>query len=671
MLCGSLPFNARSVPLLIKKIVDGKFKFPKFLSPSSRHLISSILQIQPEQRPSLEEIQRHPWLQQYGAQGKTRDEGDSAEQLAAEADPAASTPPLVRPLSRPEVINPESSRPQPGDLQRMMQMQKESQRKVIGGGPNPSPSQPLPRSDALHFSRAEDQLLGLTSPPSSGPPPHQLHPGSPSHLSGAATAPASGASTVSRGSPAVGPVSSSASSSSFFSDLLAFPSPRRRKAIKCQFCGKSLNVRVSETGDLLLASSLKAADPATDLLSTRYELCACLRTRSHSPTSVERGDAGGDMDRAQSLPATSSSSPSSITPVDRDDPSSFYPSSFREDYFNKNDPRRKTRRPQEAQPPSSVDQRRREEEEAARARNEERFLRACEDGDVDTVTTLIEPPTDEHGLSTGPPLVDVRAKHIDNWTGLHYAARGGHVEVIQALLSSLQPLDINCRTKSSWSALMIAADKGHTEVCQTLVRYGAAIHITNGDGKSAIFLARESGYHDIAQLLTHASSVRHRRHARLNEEKEEGEKTLNYELFRAAEYGDAMKVTPLSPSTASPTRLRPACLLRPSHSPCVRCVPCPAVRSAICWTWVVPPSASMSAVARVRRRKRRGPAAPPPPPTTRPPATPSTSPPPASTTGRRSTSPRARAAPTSSPSSSPTAPLRPSTPSPRTAGRRS
>ena len=69
MLCGSLPFNARSVPLLIKKIVEGKFKFPKFLSPSSRHLITSILQIQPEQRPSLEEIQRHPWLQQHGGAG--------------------------------------------------------------------------------------------------------------------------------------------------------------------------------------------------------------------------------------------------------------------------------------------------------------------------------------------------------------------------------------------------------------------------------------------------------------------------------------------------------------------------------------------------------------------------------------------------------------------------
>ena len=284
-------------------------------------------------------------------------------------------------------------------------------------------------------------------------------------------------------------------------------------------------------------------------MSSRYELCACLRTRSHSPVSIERtldaGAADGGAERPPPSTSTSTLSSTSTSSIDRDDPSTFAPHSFRENYFHPDDPRRKNaprRRDDQSEVVSAGEQRRREEEEAARARNEERFLRACEEGDVDTVVTLIEPPTDEHGLSTGPPLVDVRAKHIDNWTGLHYAARGGHVEVIQALLSSLQPLDINCRTKSSWSALMIAADKGQMDVCSLLVRYGAAIHITNGDGKSAIFLARESGYHDIAQLLTHASSVRHKRHARLNEEKEEGEKTLNYELFRAAEYGDLSKV---------------------------------------------------------------------------------------------------------------------------------
>ena len=571
MLCGSLPFNARSVPLLIKKIVEGKFKFPKFLSPSSRHLIHSILQIVPEQRPSLEEIQRHPWLQahaQGGKAGKVGEEGAGTNGEAGEVEGGVSfSPPLLRPLSRPEVINPESGRPQPGDLQRLMLMHRESQRKVIGAGAfgASGAAEPLPRSDVLHF-QSEDELLAMAGNAVSSP--HPLHPGTPSHSSQPASSQSSTASshTASPLLNAAAPpaASSSSSSSSFFADLLSFPS-RGRKAIRCQFCGKTLNVRVSESGDLLLASSLKrpaaaaAADAAVDVMASKYELCSCLRTRSHSPSTADRSsDSNGHSEPAAaaasaasttSIPSSSSSSSSSssITPVDRDDPASFQANSFRENYFHPDDPRRKSKRQQraEAQTAQSLslqEQRRLQEEEAQRARNEERFLRACEDGDVDSVVTLIEPPTDESGLSTGPPLVDVRAKHIDNWTGLHYAARGGHLEVIQALLSSLQPLDINCRTKSSWSALMIAADKGHQEVCALLVRYGAAIHITNSDGKSAIFLARESGFHEIAQLLTHASSLRHKRHALLNEEKEEGEKTLNYELFRAAEYGDISKV---------------------------------------------------------------------------------------------------------------------------------
>ena len=340
----------------------------------------------------------------------------------------------------------------------------------------------------------------------------------------------------------------------FFSELLNFPSPRRRAGgVKCQLCGKSLNPRTSETGDFQLAKSLQRSAPTSpstsipsspsphsDSVASRYELCTCLRNRSHSPVASDRSV--DSEDSRTSSTATSTSSPTSPV-VDREDPATFNQQSFRDAYFHPDDPKRKTnkQRKKEAETAqlTASEQKRRDEDE-------EKFLRACESGDVESVISLIEPPTDENGLSTGPPLVDVRAKHIDNWTGLHYAARGGHVEVIQALLSSLQPLDINCRTKSSWSALMIAADKGWADVCALLVRYGAAIHITNSDGKSAIFLARESGFHEIAQLLTHASSVRHKRHALLTEEKEEGkEKALNYELFRAAEYGDISKVNHL------------------------------------------------------------------------------------------------------------------------------
>ena len=530
MLCGSLPFNARSVPLLIKKIVEGKFKFPKFLSASSRHLIALILQIQPENRPTLDEIARHPWLKQYNTTPAAGTDPLSPP-LTAEV-PSSTSPPFHRPVSRPEVINPESSRPQPGDLQRMMDKHKQAQRKVVAG----QPAYQLPPSDILHFhSHSElSDGVGVVSSPHGG-----LAPGTPTH--GGSGSGGGGGDSVKGAKVGAG----------FFSELLNFPSPRRRKGgLKCQFCGKSLIPRTTETGDFQIAktqqrsaptspatSTPSSPSPSSESLASRYELCTCMRNRSHSPGPADRSI--DSEDSRTSSTATSASSPVSAA-VDREDPATFNPQSFRDAYFHPDDPKRKTnkqrRKEQETAQLSAAEQKRRDEDE-------ERFLRACEAGDVDTVTSLIEPPTDENGLSTGPPLVDVRAKHIDNWTGLHYAARGGHVEVIQALLSSLQPLDINCRTKSSWSALMIAADKGWADVCALLVRYGAAIHITNSDGKSAIFLARESGFHEIAQLLTHASSLRHKRHALLTEEKEEGkEKALNYELFRAAEYGDISKV---------------------------------------------------------------------------------------------------------------------------------
>jgi ankyrin repeat protein len=147
--------------------------------------------------------------------------------------------------------------------------------------------------------------------------------------------------------------------------------------------------------------------------------------------------------------------------------------------------------------------------------------------------------------------LDVRITSIDSWNALHFASRNGHAKVIALLLTCWQPLDINSRTKSGWTPLMLASDKGHLEACQLLLRYGAAIHVTNNDGKSAIFLARESGHPAIAQALTHASSSRHRKHTEgasalqstsIHPESGERRKELNHQLLQAAECGDLAKV---------------------------------------------------------------------------------------------------------------------------------
>ena len=112
MVCGSLPFNAPSIPLLIKKIVQGKFKLPRFLSAQAQHLIQSILHIAPENRPTLQDILNHPWCKKASPTvGAGAGAGVGADEAAAalEAEQAAlAAMDFRRPLSRSEIISPQS-----------------------------------------------------------------------------------------------------------------------------------------------------------------------------------------------------------------------------------------------------------------------------------------------------------------------------------------------------------------------------------------------------------------------------------------------------------------------------------------------------------------------------------------------------------------------------------
>ncbi|CAG8434475.1 7364_t:CDS:2 [Scutellospora calospora] len=73
LLVGYLPFNqevGQTRKQFFSKIVRADFKFPKqnvggkrgMISESAKDLVKKILQTMPERRPSLEEIKKHPWL---------------------------------------------------------------------------------------------------------------------------------------------------------------------------------------------------------------------------------------------------------------------------------------------------------------------------------------------------------------------------------------------------------------------------------------------------------------------------------------------------------------------------------------------------------------------------------------------------------------------------------
>lgn len=64
MICGYLPFEDPNTANLYKKILNGEYTIPKFVSADSRDLITNILNTDPEKRFKISDIRKHPWFNQ-------------------------------------------------------------------------------------------------------------------------------------------------------------------------------------------------------------------------------------------------------------------------------------------------------------------------------------------------------------------------------------------------------------------------------------------------------------------------------------------------------------------------------------------------------------------------------------------------------------------------------
>jgi 5'-AMP-activated protein kinase catalytic alpha subunit len=62
MVCGYLPFEDNNNEVLYKKITDGKFTLPNFLSDQCKDLVRRILTTNPDKRFSIYQIKSHPWF---------------------------------------------------------------------------------------------------------------------------------------------------------------------------------------------------------------------------------------------------------------------------------------------------------------------------------------------------------------------------------------------------------------------------------------------------------------------------------------------------------------------------------------------------------------------------------------------------------------------------------
>lgn len=88
------------------------------------------------------------------------------------------------------------------------------------------------------------------------------------------------------------------------------------------------------------------------------------------------------------------------------------------------------------------------------------------------------------------------------WTPLHYAATGGHLEIIQLLLDENAYIDAESPNKST--PLMMAAKYGSVAAVKLLLEAGADPRLRNELGLSAIDFAQQANRRDAAELIAAA-----------------------------------------------------------------------------------------------------------------------------------------------------------------------
>ena len=85
------------------------------------------------------------------------------------------------------------------------------------------------------------------------------------------------------------------------------------------------------------------------------------------------------------------------------------------------------------------------------------------------------------------------------WTALHYAASGGHAEIIRLLLDESAYID--AESPNGTTPLMMAARYGNSKAVQLLIDEGSDIQIKNQLGLNAIDFAKQGSRPDSLALL--------------------------------------------------------------------------------------------------------------------------------------------------------------------------
>ncbi|NXV76628.1 SIK2 kinase, partial [Atlantisia rogersi] len=62
LVCGALPFDGPTLPILRQRVLEGRFRIPYFMSEECEHLIRRMLVLDPSKRLTVAQIKEHKWM---------------------------------------------------------------------------------------------------------------------------------------------------------------------------------------------------------------------------------------------------------------------------------------------------------------------------------------------------------------------------------------------------------------------------------------------------------------------------------------------------------------------------------------------------------------------------------------------------------------------------------
>lgn len=97
----------------------------------------------------------------------------------------------------------------------------------------------------------------------------------------------------------------------------------------------------------------------------------------------------------------------------------------------------------------------------------------------------------------------MQAKDFDGWTGLHFACKYAHTDVIQLLLE-VGGCNVDTKDDNGDTGLHMACENGHADVVRLLVKYGCDVEAQDKNGKTGLHIACQFGHAQVIQTLLEA-----------------------------------------------------------------------------------------------------------------------------------------------------------------------